>query len=403
MLALAFVKNLDGAAVTLLDIGLGDLGDRLALLDVITDRDADRREPSGRIGDRIDDTAAIADQNPFSRHTGRNPPDDAPNEGGRQSQTDHAGENPVKRPGNADKMVELFGRYGSLQRDGAKGPLRQLGHAFALRFTAEPCKGAPDKNSDRTCQKCTASPCSRSADNTPKAMLNNQRGARINLAGVIGLGPGAGHGFSASRPPSETRRIGLSSSGILQVSLKMVATGVRNSGLMFAAFGAASGAARAMKSWGLGLAIILLAPGVCSGGVLTEGDLKKVEDIKPLFQNLMGDLVQTSKRSDISSGDADCVKSTIRELLQISEELSSYEYLITIEREMTDFGDNNPMRGIVKFAAEKSNSILADERKRLAQLSDQCARYPLSVGKMQQALQFIDTTTNVLTSIQARL
>jgi hypothetical protein len=184
----------------------------------------------------------------------------------------------------------------------------------------------------------------------------------------------------------------------------MVATGIRNSGLMFAAFGAASGAGRAcMKSLGLGLAIILLAPGVCSSGVLTDSDLKKVEDIKPLFQNLMGDLVQTSKRSDISSGDADCVKSTIRELLQISDELSSYEYLITIEREMTDFGDKNPMRGIVKFAVEKSNSILADERKRLAQLSDQCARFPLSFGKTQQALQFIDTTTNVLNSIQARL
>jgi hypothetical protein len=200
----------------------------------------------------------------------------------------------------------------------------------------------------------------------------------------------------------------------------MVTTGVRKSVLMFAAFGGAStrqsmlertpvvrswtSACRArMKSLGLGLTIILLAPGVCSSGVLTESDLKKVEDIKPLFQNLMGDLVQTSKRSDISGGDADCVKSTIRELLQISDELSSYEYLITIEREMTDFGDNNPMRGIVKFAVEKSNTILASERKRLAQLSDQCARFPLSFGKTQEALQFIDTTTNVLNSIQARL
>ena len=189
---------------------------------------------------------------------------------------------------------------------------------------------------------------------------------------------------------------------------------------MFTAFGGASarqsmlerttvirswtGACRArMKSLGLGLAILLLAPGVCSSGVLTESDFKKVEDIKPLFQNLMGDLVQTAKRSDISSGDADCVKSTIRELLQISDELSSYEYLITIEKEMTDFGDNNPMRGIVKFAVEKTNTILASERTRLAQLSDRCARFPLSFGKTQQALQFIDTTTNVLNSIQARL
>jgi hypothetical protein len=178
----------------------------------------------------------------------------------------------------------------------------------------------------------------------------------------------------------------------------MVATGVKNSALMFA-----SCARRWMTSLSFGSAITLLALNVSDGGVLTESDFKKVEDIKPIFQNLMGDLVQTSKRSDISSGDADCIKSTIRELLQISDELSSYEYLITIEKEMTDFGDNNLMRGIVKFAVEKSNTILAGERKRLAQLSDQCTRFPLSFGKTQQALQFIDTTTNILNSIQVRL
>jgi hypothetical protein len=178
----------------------------------------------------------------------------------------------------------------------------------------------------------------------------------------------------------------------------MIAAGVRNLALMFA---------RCARGWvkplGLGLAIILLTPNLSSSGVLTESDFKKVENIKPLFQNLMGDLVQTAKRSDISSGDAGCIKSTIRELLQISDELSSYEYLITIEKEMTDFGDNNPMRGIVKFAVEKSNTILASERKRLAQLSDQCTSFPLSFGKTQQALQFIDTTTNMLNSIEVRL
>jgi hypothetical protein len=153
----------------------------------------------------------------------------------------------------------------------------------------------------------------------------------------------------------------------------------------------------------LGLGILVLAPGVSSSGVLSESDFKKVEEIKPLFQSLMGDLVQTSKRSDISGGDADCIGSAIRELLQISEELSSYEYLITIEKEMTDFGDNSPVQGVVKFAIEKSSKILSDERKRLAQLSDRCSRFPLAFGKTQQALQFIDTTTNLLNSIQMRL
>jgi hypothetical protein len=156
-------------------------------------------------------------------------------------------------------------------------------------------------------------------------------------------------------------------------------------------------------SFALGVAMLVLAPDVSRGGVLSESDFKKVEAIKPLFQNLMGDLVQTSKRSDISSGDVDCVMSTIRELLQISEELSSYEYLITIEKEVTDFGDNSPVKGVVKFAIEKSNTILAEERKRLVQLSDRCTRFPLAFGKTQQALQFIDTTTNLLNSIQVRL
>jgi hypothetical protein len=158
-----------------------------------------------------------------------------------------------------------------------------------------------------------------------------------------------------------------------------------------------------MKSAGLAFAMILLATDLSSSGVLSDSDFKKIEEIKPMFQNLMGDLAQTSKRTDISGGDADCIKATMQELLQISAELSSYEYLMTMEKDMTDFGDNNPMRGIVKFAAEKSNTILASERKRIAQLSDQCTRFPLSFGKMQQALQVIDVTTGILKSIQVRL
>jgi hypothetical protein len=158
-----------------------------------------------------------------------------------------------------------------------------------------------------------------------------------------------------------------------------------------------------LQSLGLGLAIISLTSNVSSSGVLTESDFKKVESIKPLFQNLMGDLVQSSKRTDIAGGDADCIKATMHELVQISDELQSYEYLITIEKDMTDLGKDSPMRGVVKFAIDQSNSILASERKRLAQLSDQCTRFPFSYGKTQQALQFINTTTDILNSIQLRL
>ena len=156
MLALAFVKDLDGAGVTLLDIGLRDLGDRLTLLDVIAYRDADRRELSGRIGDRIDNAAAIADQNPLAGHTGRNPPDDAPCERGHQSQTDHECQNPVERFGNADQVVELLGRCGSLQRDGAERPLRRFGHPLILRITADPRAGRSGAYNDDFCRKYTA-------------------------------------------------------------------------------------------------------------------------------------------------------------------------------------------------------------------------------------------------------
>ena len=124
-----------------------------------------------------------------------------------------------------------------------------------------------------------------------------------------------------------------------------------------------------------------------NAGVLSESDFKKVEQIKPLFLNLMGDLVQTSKRPDLAGGDSECIKATIQELLQISQELSSYEYLITIEREMTDFGENSPMRDVIKFAIENSNTILTNERKRLVLLSDQCVRFPLSLMGDVEALR----------------
>jgi hypothetical protein len=144
----------------------------------------------------------------------------------------------------------------------------------------------------------------------------------------------------------------------------------------------------------------LMLPKASNAGVLSEDDLKKAEDLRPLFANLMSDLVQTAKRSDVAAGDVGCVNSTIQELLQISDELASYEYLIAMDR---DIADKNPMREIVKFAVDKSNAILTSERKRLVQLSDQCARFPVASSKTQQVLQVIDTTTGILAAIRDRL
>jgi hypothetical protein len=147
---------------------------------------------------------------------------------------------------------------------------------------------------------------------------------------------------------------------------------------------------------------VLIATNWCLAGVLSQTDLKKVEDLRPMFAGLMGDLVQTSRRTDISGLDADCIKSTIQDLVEISQELSSYEYLITIEKDLTDFGENSPMRDIVKFAIDKSTNILASERKKLAQPPEQCTRSPLASAKAQQALQVVDTTAGILGSIRAR-
>jgi hypothetical protein len=151
------------------------------------------------------------------------------------------------------------------------------------------------------------------------------------------------------------------------------------------------------------LALGLFLPSTCCADILSESDFRQAESLKPLFANLMKDLVETAKRPDVSSGDAGCINEIIRELLQISEELASYEYLITMEKDLTDFGDNNPMRSIVKFAIDNTNTILMSERKRLVQLSDQCTKYPLAQGKTQQTVNIIDKTTGILASIRARL
>ena len=71
------------------------------------------------------------------------------------------------------------------------------------------------------------------------------------------------------------------------------------------------------------LVLGLFLPSVCCAGVLSESDFRQAESLRPLFANLMNDLVETAKRPDVSSGDAGCINSTIRELLQISDELAS--------------------------------------------------------------------------------
>src|SRR6185312_8663994 len=144
-------------------------------------------------------------------------------------------------------------------------------------------------------------------------------------------------------------------------------------------------------------------PAASHGGVLSEVDLQRVDALRPLFASLMSDLSQSARRSDLASGDVNCINATIQELLQISDELASYEYLIAMDKDIRGFDEKNPMRDLVKFAADKSSSILIGERKRLVQLAEQCARFPVGLSKTQQAVQVIDTTTGILTAIRDRL
>jgi hypothetical protein len=137
--------------------------------------------------------------------------------------------------------------------------------------------------------------------------------------------------------------------------------------------------------------------------VLDDADLARVSRIKASFTEVVTDVSQSSQRTDLSSGDSECIKSTLRALMQISEELGPYEYLITIEGEMADFGDDSTLRGIVRFAVINALKILDNERRRMGDLSEQCARFPLSAGKTKQALQFIDGTSEILKSVRPRL
>jgi hypothetical protein len=137
--------------------------------------------------------------------------------------------------------------------------------------------------------------------------------------------------------------------------------------------------------------------------VLSDADLDRISSIKKLSIDVMTDITMMSRRPDLSQADSDCVKSTLRSLTQIADELQSYEYLITIESQLKDFDDDNSVRGILRFAVENALKILDTEHRHLGEISDQCARNPISADKARQATQFIESTVSVLKSLQPRL
>ena len=153
----------------------------------------------------------------------------------------------------------------------------------------------------------------------------------------------------------------------------------------------------------LAVALTVFGQTASPARVLSDGDLAVIARIAPAYTEIVTDVSQTSRRQDLSSGDSDCIKSTLGALLQISAELKSYESLITIEGELKDFGDDETLKGILRFAVANAMRILDAERKRLSTVSDECSRHSLAVDKTRRAIDFIDNTTAVLKSVQQKL
>jgi hypothetical protein len=158
-----------------------------------------------------------------------------------------------------------------------------------------------------------------------------------------------------------------------------------------------------MKPIILALMILALSPTLAKARVLNEKDLERLSEINSTFTKLTSELAQSFNRPDISRDESDCIKSTWQELNQTSEELSSYQYLIGIVSEIDDSSDDDAMRGLIRFALDKTIDVLESERKRLSQVTDQCLRFPASVGMSQRALQFIDGTAAALKYIRPRV
>ena len=158
-----------------------------------------------------------------------------------------------------------------------------------------------------------------------------------------------------------------------------------------------------MKRIVLSLLLALSFPVAAQARVLNQSDLERLSEINAVFAKLTSDLAQSFKRPDISRDESDCIKNTWQELDQTSQELSSYQYLIGIVSGIDDSGEEDAMRGLIRFALDKTIQVLETERKRLSQVTDQCLRFSLSIGMSDRALQFIDGTTAALKSIRPRI
>src|SRR5689334_10577924 len=104
------------------------------------------------------------------------------------------------------------------------------------------------------------------------------------------------------------------------------------------------------RSAALMMLLVMSSAPSATARVLTEADLENISRIRAGFAEVVTDMSQALRRTDLPASETECVQSVLQELMQIAEELSSYEHLITIEQQIGDFGDDKAMKGLLRFA-----------------------------------------------------
>ena len=151
-------------------------------------------------------------------------------------------------------------------------------------------------------------------------------------------------------------------------------------------------------------AIALVAPAKYVGAsALNDRDIENVSQIERSFRSVMRELTEALQSPNVVPAETECIRNTLQDLAQASDELSKYEYLITIEKQIRDSSDNDATKDVVKFAIDKTLEILNIERRHMTRLSDQCSRFPMYSGQNKRAVQFIDSTMTTLQSILGHL
>ncbi len=105
-------------------------------------------------------------------------------------------------------------------------------------------------------------------------------------------------------------------------------------------------------------AIALVAPAKYVGAsALNDRDIENVSQIERSFRSVMRELTEALQSPNVVPAETECIRNTLQDLAQASDELSKYEYLITIEKQIRDSGNDDAMKDVVKFAIDKRSML----------------------------------------------